>query len=179
MKNIYMIILFFGMISCSDKKPDIPFNLIDYSCDDGWTSVYSVKIDSIGQTYIQGEDLKNGKWFIRTVITPLVFDSLCTLVNNINYANLDTLYKRNCVDCGAYYLIINQKNTNPVRIFVEGCSNNNDKELIQVHQLSEYLDCLVSNVRLKMESVQFESKTKRFYLFSAPCPVFPEAGASL
>jgi len=152
MKNTYFIILLLGLLGCSEKRADFPFITIDYSYNNGWNSVYSVKIDNMGQTYIQGEDISNGKWFIRTEIDSSVIDSLHILVNYINCTNLDTLYKRNCVDCGYYYLIINEREKFPIKVFVEDTKNNN-KDLIGVSKLSEYLNSLVRSIRLQMETI--------------------------
>jgi len=165
MKNIYFTILLFGLFGCSEKKMNLSFTQIDYSWNNGWNNVYSVKIDSIGQTYIQWEEIRNGKWFIRTVIDSSVIDSLCILVNNIDNKNLDSLYKRNCIDCGYYYLIINKREKIPLKIFV-GDTNNNNKDLIDVNRLSEYLNSLVRTINMQIKTVQFESKTKDFYLNS-------------
>lgn len=154
------------MVGCS-KKSDLPFSVIDYSCNNGWTSVYSVKVDSVGQTYIQGEDIKNGKWFIRTEISTATLDSLCTIVNKIDYTKLDTLYEKNCVDCGYYYLIINRTKESATKVLVKDNSNN-DKDIAEINELSHFLDSLVRTIRSNIESVQFESKTKGFYLVSPP-----------
>jgi len=167
MKNMYFIILLFGLLACSKKKTDLPFILIDYSYNNGWNSVYSIKIDSMGQIYIQGEDIHNGKWFIRTEIDSSVIDSLCTLVNNIDCTSLDTLYKKNCVDCGYYYLIINKRGKIPIKVFVEDTKNNNI-DLIGISKLSEYLNSLVRTIRLQIKTIKFESKTKDFYLILLP-----------
>ena len=102
-------------MGCSEKKVKCSFNVIDYSSFNGWTGIYSIKVDSIGRTYIQGEDSKKGNWFIRTEIAPDVLDSLYTLVNNIDFTKLDTLYKKKCEDCGYYYLIINQRNISKIQ----------------------------------------------------------------
>ena len=167
MKKIYFIIFLFGLLGCSGKKTNLPFTLIDYSFNNGWNSVYSVRIDNIGQTYIQGEDISNGKWFIRTEIGSSIIDSLCVLVNSIDYTSLDTLYKRNCVDCGYYYLIIDKREKTPIKVFVED-TKNNDKDLIGVIRLSEYLNSLVRTIRMQIKKVHFESKIKDFYLISLP-----------
>ena len=147
-------------MGCSEKKVEYSFSVIDFSSYNGWTSTYSIKIDSIGQTYIQGEDVKRGKWFIRTEIASEVLDSLCTLVNDIDFTKLDTLYKKKCEDCGYYYLIINQINKTPIKVFVE--DNNNNEDLFEVNKLSQYLGLIVRTLRLKMESMQFESRNSYF-----------------
>jgi len=169
MKYVYFIfvILFLGLMSCSEKKIDQPFSIIDYSHYHGWTSVYSIKVDSLGQIYIQGEDINGNKWFIRTEISSTALDSLSTLVNKIDYVKLDTLYKKNCEDCGYYYLIINRRKMPPIKVFVEDTINN-DENLIYINELSQYLDTIIETIRQKMKSIQFESKTKGFYLLSPP-----------
>jgi hypothetical protein len=147
----------------------LPFNSIDYSYDNGWTGVYSIKIDNTGKTYILGEDINKGKLFVRTEITSKSMDSLFTLVNKINSANLDTLYKKNCEDCGYYYLII-KKQSEVVKLFVQG-RRNNDNDLMEVNKLSDYLESLISETYDNVKSVKFESRTSAFNPVPPP-PLF-------
>ena len=163
MKKTYFILLLLELIGCSEKKTDLSFNFIDYSYYNGWSTVYSLKIDNLGQAYMQMDDINDSRWFAKIEITPSVLDSLSILVNMIDYVNLDTLYKRNCTDCGYYYLIINKQESIPIKIFVED-TNNNDKKLIKVNELSEYINSFGRAIGLQLKSIQFESKTRDFYL---------------
>ena len=166
MKNVWIFFCILVIVSCSREKMNSPFTLIDYTYNDGWTGTYFIKIDSIGQTYIKGYHIKKGKFFVRTEMTPIVMDSLFTLVNSINFTNVDTLYKEHCQDCGYYYLMIDRQNV-PINIFVDNINNENI-ELVEVNKLTNYLNLLVRTIYTKIDSVQFEGDLRGFSLIPPP-----------
>jgi hypothetical protein len=135
----------------------------------------SIKINNDGKVFVLDErqriDLSDEKStkeevFIQTILSSMDIDSLSTLVMRINYVDLDTLYETNCVDCEIQNLVI-YKQSEFIKLFMEGTPNE-DKRLIDINNLTNYLKSLKQQVIMESGLVKFESKTSDFNLVPPP-----------
>jgi hypothetical protein len=159
------------MIGCSNTTHEIfDFDYIDCSYWDGWEGFNSIKIYNDGTVFVSEEtgfnliDF-NELFTINTTtlqsILPLQdLDSLANLIKNIHTANLDSLYERDCVDCGYYYLMI-YKSSEIIKVNVFDLSNDH-KDLVEVRKLIQFLMFLTNREMKKCKNIRFDSKTQDF-----------------
>lgn len=155
-------------MSCQTEEKIHTFEFIDYSCHDGWSGFYSIRVENNGGIYILFEDIKNNRIMIKTVLENDILDSLTHLIGNINVPEFDNIDQDNCEDCGYYHFIIKKEKEN-IDFYTQNI-HKNKLELYRINQLSEYLlTIIINNIKL-CRTVKFESKTREFSPSVVPPP---------
>ena len=162
MRILYLGLVYFLLVSCQEKaRNSTSFDLIDVSIYNGWTDYYCVKVYQDGKTYIYNNHFKKGETYYSVNIGKSEIDTISAMVTKILASKIDTLYERDCADCGAFNLIINTK-TRKFKSLVVGWESN--KEGVCMNQLLGYLGKIIDTSKKAIDSsFKFESRTIQFY----------------
>jgi hypothetical protein len=163
MKYFVFGLLIIMMFSCTKRAQEITdFELIDVSISNGWTDFYFLKLFNNGKAYILNDNVRKGETYFLINITKEELDSISSMVKVILSTQIDTIYKRSCIDCSYSNLIIKSKD----KVFKTLVYGNNDsnKKIECVNDLIGYLYTIAEIARDKIDSnFVYESRTKYFY----------------
>lgn len=151
-----LVLIVYGLLlcRCSDSlNPDLEFNQIDYSYDNGWKEAFSLRLNQDGNCVIaKGRWLKNKKYFSCTVDLKTL-QRIDSIYRNVLACNPDSVYKESMEDGGSYKIVSGQRS-----FYVYG-----GNEPACLKEFSSSLYALIETKLIPVDTVLDFKSLKSFY----------------
>src|ERR1035437_11136085 len=91
MRYFVLFLLTLTILSCKNKLQNvISFDLIDISMDNGWTDIYSLKINKEGRMVVYNYNIEKGNKYFQEYLSKTELDSISQFSKIIISSKLDT-----------------------------------------------------------------------------------------
>jgi hypothetical protein len=167
MKKILIFFLFLILdASCKDpqfnkigKSQLHEFEIIDYTCKDGFSESKSIKIYKNGKAYMHySDEIFHVDYYKSFIVDKNVVDTITKLANAILLSDFDTLYRLDCDKCVRYGLIITSQKEIFYTSFVGSPFNPSTKPL---NSFAERMNSIIIKNYIERDSnYNFESRSK-------------------